>query len=480
MCVAQTLLCVMYLPHEINQKLLIETITDTSTHPKIASYEIKITPVVHITSKNTSSLLEKPAIIELAKTIELSDKEANNKVIPLCANSESLEWKELGSECNCKVLKDRISFEVTHFCFYAVISRKHYPSSTVRVKPVSADILTPDHSSTRPTELTVPELPGFKVHIPPSNANADRETDITATVLYDCPAVCSEDDRNWLASSCIELEPHGITFAEKISVYLPIPDYAEVMKNDPDAQLQIFWHSANCTTDEERDELVNHYICQDEEGRYVAIVQTDHFSTLKAVWKSIKVCVEKLFKHTFNIKARCQVFMSQETFVQSHLIFSIAIFFNPYKEEPYPVPHNYKHMLTDSDLMDLKVSNDDAIQFRVKFDELLSPQKCKPVAGHFSHSGHQQKSFTVKLDSSVELQGGLPLGELSIGVREDNYHTLSLIKVSTLTNNNMCDSMLHNHNNVSYSLLVRCLMKHHLKWPLFRPLQVHISLKKAL
>ena len=238
-CKAQDSLYLVYLPQEINEKLSIETVSDTSVHPKIASNEILITPVVRITSDNMSLSLEKPAVIELVKTIELSDEEANNEVIPLCANSESSEWKELGSECNCKVLKDRVSFQLTHFSLCTVIFCKPYPSSTVRVKPASADIPVPDHSSTA-TVLTVPELPGFKVQIPPSSINADRETDITATVLYDCPTICSEDERSWLASSCIELEPHDITFTEKVSVSLPIPDYDEVMKNDPDAQLQIF------------------------------------------------------------------------------------------------------------------------------------------------------------------------------------------------------------------------------------------------
>ena len=124
-CVAQNSLCLVYLPQEINETLSVETVTDTSIHPKIASNEILITSIVCITSENASLSLEKPAIIELAKIIELSDKEANNKVIPLCANSESSEWKELGSECNYKVLIDRISLQVTHFSLYAVISLIH-------------------------------------------------------------------------------------------------------------------------------------------------------------------------------------------------------------------------------------------------------------------------------------------------------------------------------------------------------------------
>ena len=121
--------------------------------------------------------------------------------------------------------------------------------------------------------------------------------------------------------------------------------------------------------------------------------------------------------------------MSQEMLSQSYLTFSISVHFNPYKEEPYPVPHNYKHMLADSDLMDLIVSNDSDILFGVKFDELLSPQTCKPIAGHFAHSGHQQQSFNIKLGNIVELKGGLPIGELSIGVTGHSYHTLALIKV---------------------------------------------------
>ena len=435
-CVAQTSHCLVYLPQEINKTLSVETVTDSSIHPKIASNEILITPIVRITPDNMSLSLEKPAVIELVRAIELSDKESNNSITPLCAESESSEWEVLGSTCNCKVLKDRISFEVDHFSLYAIISRKPYPSSTVRVKPASADIPTPDHSPTRPTELTIPELPGFKVQIPPSSINADSETDITATVLFDCPAVCSEDERSLLASSCIELEPHGITFSEKVSISLPIPDYAEVMETDPDAQLQIFWCSTSYTTDKRSNEPIKHIVSRDQEGRYIATVQTDHFSKLKSIWKLTRGAmsfVTKVFKQRFNIRARCQVFMSQETLIQSQLLFSITVLFNPYKEEPYPVPHNYKHMLADSNLLDLKVTNNDIIQFGVEFDELLRPQMCKSIAGSFAVSGHQQKSFTIKLEGNIELREGLPMGELSIGVKgpEENNRTLTLMKVST-------------------------------------------------
>ena len=333
----------------------------------------------------------------------------------------------MGSECNCNVLNDRISLEVTHFSLYTVISRKPCPSSTVKVKP-SADIPAPDQSST-PTELTIPELPGFKVQIPPSSVNTDREIDITATVLYDSPSVCSEDDRSRLASSCIELEPHGTTFSKEVSISIPILNYAQVKENHPNAQLEI--RHFNSYTDKEWN-LVDHYVCQDEEGRYVAIVQTTHFSNLVAIWKDFK---SRFVRHSrpFSIKARCQVFMSQETPIQSQLMFSIVILFNPYKDEPCLAPCNYKHMLADSNLLELNVSNRDIIQFGVKLNKLLLAQTCEPIAGLLAISGHQQKSFTITLAGDTEIQGGLPMGELSIGVKEasqENYHTLTLIKVS--------------------------------------------------
>ena len=429
-CITHNPTCLVYFHQEESENLTIETITDATIYPKLASNEILITPIVRIIPDKPSLFLNKPAIIELVKTIELSDKEAHNEIIPFCTNSEFSEWKELGSECNCRELNDRVSFKVTHFSLYAVVSRKPYPKSTVKVKP-STDNPVPEIQSTT-TELAIPELPGFKVQIPPSSVNTDRETDITATVLYDCPAVYNENDKNHLASSCIELEPHGITFSKEVRVSIPVPNYAEVMMKNPDAQLQILWHSNICT-DKRKNEPIKHYVCQDEEGRYIAIVQINHFSILKPIWlKRVASHVKNLFKHSFSIKARCQVFMSQEMRFQSQLMFSIAVLFYPYRKEPHPIPHNHKHMLADS-MVHLKVSNKDTIQFEIKLNKHISSNECKPITGLFAISGGPPKSFTVELDGSIDLPAGLPMGELSIGVQEgseENQCTLTLIKVT--------------------------------------------------
>ena len=440
-CVAQTLLCLVYLPQEIKEKLSVKTVTDTSIHPQISSYEILITPIVRITCGNARLLLEKPAIIELVKTVELSDKEANNKVIPLCANSESSEWKELGSECNYIVLKDRISFQVTHFSLYAVISRKPFPSSTVRVKPASAGIPALGQPST-PTELTISELPGFKVQIPHSSVNMDQEADITATALYDCPAVCSEDERNRLASSCIELEPHGITFSKAVSISMPIPYYAEFKEKNPDAKLQV-WYSSNkasvgdrqeessWTLVEDSDSIQYH---QDDNGGHVVIFSINHFTVFKAIWDTCVTCVSYFFPSSCteveSIKARCQVFMSQEVLIRSFLTFSISVIYCPHEREP--VPDRYKYELAESGLLDLKVAHDNKLSFQIELNSRILECTQSIFTGKFDISGRQRKEFQVEVGKDVELVDNFPMGRLSLGKQEDSEesdHTLALIKV---------------------------------------------------
>ena len=276
----------------------------------------------------------------------------------MSAEIETSEWRELGSECNCKVHEDRISFEVTHFGLHAVISRKPFPSSTKIVKP-SAD--TP-----APTELTISELPGFKVQIPPCSINADQDVEITATMLYDSPAVCSEEDSCCLASSCIGLEPHGMTLSNNASISIPIPEYAEVMENNPNAQLQI-WQSD--VTAGKQWSLVDHHLSEDKDGRYIATFKTNRFSKFKAKFKNIISRLKGLFHSSFNIKARCQVFMSQEMVIKSQLMFTIAVLYYPYKDEPDSMP-NYKYVLADSKQLDLQVSKRDKVQFAVELDEV--------------------------------------------------------------------------------------------------------------
>ena len=74
----------------------------------------------------------------------------------------------------------------------------------------------------------------------------------------------------------------------------------------------------------------------------------------------------------------------------------------------------------------------DVIQFKVELSALLSSQEQTPINHEdtFKISGRQQKAFFIEIDRNMKLQGGLPMGKLSIGTQqEERYHTLAIIKV---------------------------------------------------
>ena len=66
--------------------------------------------------------------------------------------------------------------------------------------------------------------------------------------------------------------------------------------------------------------------------------------------------------------------MSQETLLQptQDITFSIVVLFYPYKEDPDPLPPNYKYMLLDSGLLDFRVSNNDTLQYKVELNKHLA------------------------------------------------------------------------------------------------------------
>lgn len=157
------------------------------------------------------------------------------------------------------------------------------------------------------------------------------------------------------------MKPHSITFIENVIVSLSIPNYGEVKEKHPNAQLEI-WHADKYSDDQNKLnwKLVEYSPSRDKE----AIVLTEHF-WIEAPWTSIEswFCAPP-----FDIKERCQVFMSSETRLQpsQDTTFSIAVLFYPCKEEPEPLPCNYRYMLLDSGLLDLRVSKGDALQFKIE------------------------------------------------------------------------------------------------------------------
>ena len=204
MCAAQNLLGLVHVPKSCKEKISIEVVDNIALHPKLRTNEIAITPVVLITPNGKSFSPGKPAIVELIKKVELFEQNSDQEIIPLFSeiiSSTEPEWKELGStlQTNCKIIEDRVSFETEHFSLLTVIVRLPFPSEKVKVQSATDDEVT----------LTVEELPGFKVEIPPSSVTSDKEIEIKATVYFGDPKMSINSDNNTLASACISLEPHG-------------------------------------------------------------------------------------------------------------------------------------------------------------------------------------------------------------------------------------------------------------------------------
>ena len=209
-CVAQSHLGIVYLPESAQSTIDIDlqTTNDVAFHPKTNANEVLLTPVISITPHNGSLSTDQPAIIELMRNVQLLDI-GDHKIVhvPMCSSTDQSvppNWEELDVECD--VLEDRIRFKMTHFSYFSVIARFSPPTATVTVDPNVSD-------TEGQVQLTVPELPGFKVEIP--SKSVQSATEVKATLHYDDFEVCRGSFSQPLASASVHLEPHGMQFSEK-------------------------------------------------------------------------------------------------------------------------------------------------------------------------------------------------------------------------------------------------------------------------
>ena len=289
-CVACNELCCVYLPNSsqvTNYNFDLQCINDVTIHPKTTANEVALTPVVCITSYSQSFDGAKPAIIELKKTARLN---GNNKIIPLYSSTDHPNWREVGE--GCEMLDDWIRFKTTHFSYFTVIGRFPPPTASIVINPTLADSVKP---------LTVPELPGLKVDIPPESVKS--ATEIKATLYYDDPEVCGESADLPLASACVQLEPHHQQFTNKIPVQIPIPGYSEIVKENPHATLQLWYtptspkdSSANWVLDEKTEWKQSQSDC----GDCTVTILTDHFSTWGIKWSQPIAGLAKVVGDIFN------------------------------------------------------------------------------------------------------------------------------------------------------------------------------------
>ena len=406
---------------------------DPSMYPKTTANDVVITPVVSITFYDQKSGDDQQVIIELKKIARLIDHNIGIKIVPLHSSTDQLNWMELDE--GCEVLKDRIRFKTTHFSYFTVIARFPPPTASLVIDPTLADSM---HQ-----EITIQELPGFKVEIP--NGSVETVVEVKATLLYldDDSEMYNESTDLQLATACVQLQPHGQLFAKKIAVEIPIPGYSEIVKENPDASLQLWYTPASpkAFTKWVLDDKTEWRLSQNDGGEYIVTVFTDHFSTFGIKWSQhisgLTEFIGSVFTRVQSLSRRCQVFMTHETEVKSQLNFCIRVCVDPFQDSPCEVPLNFHYILYDSgcnNSVEFKPGKHNVLMELKRYlyeggKEVPQEKKLTITEKHAA-----MVEFDIDLENSVQskLVEGAVLAHLSIQHKDIEEHSCNLIKVAAI------------------------------------------------
>ena len=314
--VAETNQCRVFLPGgDCKEEVGIVLVKDMSLYPAVKPNELLVTPVVHITPHGRTFSAQEPAIVILPHCTKpsdrLNDRESTlQELIPVYSDSGLAQppvWGKLDGESECEIFQDCVLFKTTHFSLFAVISALPYPSASISIGPNYGGL------------LTLPELPGFEVNLPPT---LGETITVTATVYYGDAPYNIESNERALASPCIALQPHGAHFDTPVQISIPIPDYAKVLSHYPDAKLELWHASAGMGMESPEPEnwrpLQNATISITQRSdSHILTFTTTHFSWWEALWDIGKRALQKIglgtsvsASRTRYVSVRIQAFMS--------------------------------------------------------------------------------------------------------------------------------------------------------------------------
>ena len=420
-CVGRTLLGSVYLPDTVpHSKVDIQSVNDNTVYPKMSANEVLLTPVVSITSQSLMLTMDKPVVIELMKTAELCAV-GDKQIVPMFSSTDDSippNWEDLHDKC--QVLDDRFRFNTAHFSYFTVIARFSPPTASVNVNPETDSV----------DKLTVPELPGFSVTIPPKCVPSPIEA--KATLYYNESEELRDSANERLASACVRLEPEGQKFSEKVSVSLPIPGYSEIVAANSGAKPQLIYSPSGSSNDWEIHEDMK---VVEVEGEFVARFFTDHFSYWKVIWpenvRGVAEAIGSIFKRVKSLRGRCQVFMSSDsTDVES---VSIQVLVYPFQDPPHEIPGGYNYIIHDTGATAIKFEGD--LYFSMELKEFLYSEKYKNqrFEKHYRlpEDSAVQAHFDIHLDkkSKSQLVEGAVIAHLC--VKDSlNEHEWNLIKVT--------------------------------------------------
>ena len=427
--VARNPVCLIYLSNDCTQQVCVVTSTDLALRPTLKANEVLITPVVYI-SPDGIVCSDKPAIIQLLNTVVFAKMDATqklkHKLVPVYSNAFPVEWKTLELQ-DCTMSDERVTFKTNHFSHFAVVAQLPNTSVSAIVKP------DPSHES-KPVELTIPELPGFKVEIPP--ASVQCVTNITATVCHNDPDLQDSNcEYQSPASAFVILEPHKAQFSNIIPITIPIPGYAKITEAHPDIKLQL-WYSNRCYHgDTEQTQIKWEHIEEadidiscDSEGNYLATTYTAHFSIFRYLWDTLIDWRLNYFAE--RIRGRCQVFMSREVEFESNVTFGIAVLLYPFRD-PYDKLDRYDYVLYSSCLPIEYFAGNKLCRLELNSALPLDSENSDiEQIKRLSTDYEMRVDFLIRLQAGdkLELPEGMVLGKLCID-EHIQQHTFNLIKV---------------------------------------------------
>ncbi len=472
--VAETNLCRVYLPGDCKDEVSVELVKDLSLYPTVQPNELLITPVVLITPHGRKFSTEEPAIVLLphcTKPNSCNGHESTTQVqdlIPVYSNSglnQPPSWGKLDGDCDCEIFQDCVLFRTTHFSLFAVISVLPYPTASISIGPNYGGL------------LTVPELPGFEVNLPPT---LGETITVTATVYYDDTPYNIESNERALASPCIALEPHGTQFNSPVQISLPIPNYAKILSYFPNAKLEL-WHATagmgiESPESEKWKPFQNPNISISQCGdNHVLIFTTSHFSFWETLWDIGRRALQKIglganFSNTRTryVSVRIQAFMSQPRYDVGVQTFGILVAVYKFGA---PLSHlsNYPWSLLDTgskrtylQLGRLEVSIQGSFSAH-KFEDPSSPLTRVTELIEFNGDDFCQRfEFALQLEAGCEIKEGMLIGKLHFrqwsGSTPVNQNHNLMVKVSVYELHVGIHTVSLNFTAYAITSLAACIM----------------------
>ena len=409
-----TSLCHVDLPEDVSEDVQIRLLKDVD--PTIKANELLLTPVVSVSPQGLEFSPTKPAIIVLPKIIE---PHGNHDLVPLCSvadPSQPPDWSEPTESNQCEMLADHIMLKTSTLGLFTVKAQFPYPSSSLNIVPDSNQ------------ELTVDELKDFKLELPSRSVPPESAKKIKATIYYSDPQYSPESEVHSLASACVDIEPHGLQFAESIQVTLPIPDFAKIRKKVPDAELEFWQDTADENSDPSRqtwkrlDIAINIHL---RENGYVATSQISQSGFIENRWNKpiaelgATTAYSKSQKKLKLIHGQIRAFMSCDC--EGFNCFGILAIVDR-ATDPQPIPEAYQNnpiakkplKLTLGKLSVLLEINGSG----VLPDESVIAEDCQ-----------SRFEFLVKLSTNKPLTERCCFGQLHLQQNGQDSHYINLTKV---------------------------------------------------